>query len=134
MKKMNLLRWKFALLLSFCFVGAGYSLPGFDIVASVQSYVSPQEAIAILQQENAELQQELIDLKATGKKEEAFALRLKGKVYSDLAIMIGDMNDVERAFNSYFHGSVLNSKSALRKMTPSQIAVVKSEVDDLLRK
>lgn len=134
MKKMNLLKWKFAFLLSFCFVGASFAAPAYDIVESVQSFVGPEEAIEILIQENTKLQAEIAILIEADKKQDAWALRLKGKVYSDLATMIGQMNNVENAFNNYFRqGSIVNAKSALDKMTPAQIAAVKAEVNGLLQ-
>lgn len=134
MKKMNLLKWKFAFLLSFCFVGASFAAPAYDIVESVQSFVSPEEAIEILVQENTQLQIEIAELKAQGKTQEAYALRLRGKVYSDLSSMIQQMNNVENAFNTYFgQGSVANVNSALKKMNPAQISTVKTEVNELLQ-
>lgn len=132
---MNLLRWKFALLLSFCLVGGSYALPGYDIVEAVESFVSPSEAVELLATENAQIQSQVIALKNAGKKEEAWAFRLKGKVYSDLSYLIQQTDNVERAFATYFNqGSAMNSHSALTKMTTAQIASVKAEVDALLRK
>lgn len=133
MKKMNLLKWKFAFLLSFCFVGASFAAPAYDIVESVQSFVGPEEAIEILNQENAQLQIEVAALVQADKKQEAWVLRLKGKVYSDLATSIDNSKNVQTSFDAYFSGKSLSSKSALSKMTPAQINAVRTEINALLQ-
>ena len=133
MKKMNLLKWKFAFLLSFCFVGASFAAPAYDIVESVQSFVGPEEAIEILNAEHVKIQAEMAILIEADKKQEAYTLRLKSKVFSDLAISIDNTKDVQSSFDMYFAGNSFSGKSALTKMTPVQINTVRAEVNALLQ-
>jgi hypothetical protein len=135
MVKMNFFKALVMLLLSIGYSGLASAIPKYDLTGILSDFVSPQQAIVILSEQNSVIQQDMVALKDAGDLTGARDLRLKSVVYSGVMQSITNVNDVEMGLSLYFSNSgvVTPANKVLQDLTNAQVNAYKTEITERLR-